>query len=220
MRTSLTGKFRSERRGAAAPRAVDLATQIAEADPNEQVELERGGLPAAVVASLASALDLPRTRLFELNPAWNAIPSGLISEAAGAKWFESRRSALLLVPSVIAPEEWWVLVNPEHPDLSAHGHRGDIAISNRRERRNGPPRSRGNASKRVGLSVMLHEVEHGRGNDQQNDDAEPRDRKLFLLARQRTTKTPQRPRIAGEFQHAKNSHEASRARTPKIDAAK
>lgn len=52
----------------------------------------------------------------KLGPAWNAIPSGLISEAAGAEWLESGRSALLLVPSVIAPEEWCVLVNPGHLD--------------------------------------------------------------------------------------------------------
>jgi putative toxin-antitoxin system antitoxin component (TIGR02293 family) len=52
--------------GFAAKHVVDLATQIAQAGPNEQVELERGGLPAAVVASLASALDLPRTRLLEM----------------------------------------------------------------------------------------------------------------------------------------------------------
>jgi RES domain-containing protein len=52
----------------------------------------------------------------KLGPAWKAVPSGLVSETAGSHWLRSQRCALLLVPSVIVPEEWCVLVNPTHPD--------------------------------------------------------------------------------------------------------
>jgi RES domain-containing protein len=57
--------------------------------------------------------------LSALGPAWKAIPSGAVSERAGSDWLKSRRSALLLVPSVIAPEEHCVLINPVHPDVKS-----------------------------------------------------------------------------------------------------
>ena len=51
-----------------------------------------------------------------IGPAWKAVPPGATSERAGSDWLRSRRSALLLVPSVMAPEEYCVLVNPAHSD--------------------------------------------------------------------------------------------------------
>jgi RES domain-containing protein len=36
--------------------------------------------------------------------------------ATGDAWIESRRSALLRVPSWIVPESYNVLINPAHPD--------------------------------------------------------------------------------------------------------
>jgi RES domain-containing protein len=37
--------------------------------------------------------------------------------AVGDAWIESRRSALLRVPSWIVPESYKVLINPAHPDV-------------------------------------------------------------------------------------------------------
>lgn len=54
-----------------------------------------------------------------LSPApvgWEAEPSGAVSLDAGDHWLASEDSALLLVPSVIVPEEFNVLVNPLHSD--------------------------------------------------------------------------------------------------------
>lgn len=53
-----------------------------------------------------------------LDPAWEAIPSGRTSVALGSSWLASLRCALLLVPSVIVPEEQVALINPRHPDAS------------------------------------------------------------------------------------------------------
>jgi RES domain-containing protein len=47
---------------------------------------------------------------------WDAGPPGKVSIDLGAGWLKSRRSALLLVPSVIVPEEQNVLINPQHTD--------------------------------------------------------------------------------------------------------
>ena len=63
-----------------------------------------------------SAVWAVRELLDPLPPGWDAIPSGTRSRKAGDAWVAARRSALLLVPSVIVPEEHNVLINPAHPD--------------------------------------------------------------------------------------------------------
>jgi type VI secretion system secreted protein Hcp len=45
---------------------VDVATEMALAEPMDQVELEREGLPAVVLAGLAQLMAVPRVRLFEM----------------------------------------------------------------------------------------------------------------------------------------------------------
>lgn len=47
---------------------------------------------------------------------WNAIPEGMASLDAGDAWLAGAASALLVVPSVVVPEECNVLINPQHPD--------------------------------------------------------------------------------------------------------
>lgn len=49
---------------------------------------------------------------------WDAIPAGMTSVDAGNGWAASGISALLLVPSVIVPEETNILINPAHPEAS------------------------------------------------------------------------------------------------------
>jgi RES domain-containing protein len=49
---------------------------------------------------------------------WDAIPGGRASVEVGSKWLSSLRTAILLVPSVIVPEERNALVNPRHPDAA------------------------------------------------------------------------------------------------------
>ena len=51
----------------------------------------------------------------DLPPAWAAIPAGMASVDVGARWLAALRSLVLLVPSVIVPEERVALVNPAHP---------------------------------------------------------------------------------------------------------
>ena len=46
---------------------------------------------------------------------WSAIPEGKVSLDTGDRWLRTARHALLVVPSVIVPEESNVLVNPRHP---------------------------------------------------------------------------------------------------------
>ena len=50
-----------------------------------------------------------------LPPAWSAIPAGRASVHFGADWLTSLRTPILLVPSVIVPEEPAALINTLHP---------------------------------------------------------------------------------------------------------
>ncbi len=59
-------------------------------------------------------LDLAR-----LPATWSAIPAGRASVKIGSEWLSSLRSAILLVPSVIVPEERASLINPRHPSADA-----------------------------------------------------------------------------------------------------
>ena len=50
---------------------------------------------------------------------WDAIPEGRVSRRIGSAWLAAKKSALLLVPSVVIEEENNVLINPEHADGKA-----------------------------------------------------------------------------------------------------
>jgi RES domain-containing protein len=50
-----------------------------------------------------------------LPPAWAAIPPGRASVRIGADWLRGGKTPILLVPSVIVPEEPVALINPLHP---------------------------------------------------------------------------------------------------------
>lgn len=54
----------------------------------------------------------------QLEPTWLAEPSGSATLELGTEWLKSTNSPLLLVPSVIVPEEYNALVNPAHPDAA------------------------------------------------------------------------------------------------------
>ncbi|WP_210359094.1 RES family NAD+ phosphorylase [Sphingomonas beigongshangi] len=85
------------------------------------VHLNAGGLPLnrylveiEVPADLWAAAE--STTASSLPIGWDAEPAGLVSTNFGTDWANSGRSALLMVPSVIIPEELNVLINPGHPD--------------------------------------------------------------------------------------------------------
>ena len=51
----------------------------------------------------------------ELPPNWADDIAG--TQSIGDRWLSEKRSLLLEVPSVLVPETWNVLVNPQHPDF-------------------------------------------------------------------------------------------------------
>jgi RES domain-containing protein len=50
-------------------------------------------------------------------PGWDTMPA-TVSKAFGEQWCVERRSAILIVPSVVARLDNNVLINPSHPDFA------------------------------------------------------------------------------------------------------
>lgn len=59
-----------------------------------------------------------RTELNPLPGGWDAIPSGLTGKRTGDGWVVTGKSAVLVVPSVIIPDEQNILINPVHPQTA------------------------------------------------------------------------------------------------------
>lgn len=75
----------------------DFASEIALAEPLDQVELEREGLPASVVAGLARLMAVPRVRIFEMLNLPRATMEKKISDDASLTGVANRRALNLLL---------------------------------------------------------------------------------------------------------------------------
>lgn len=84
------------------------------------VHLRSGGLPLnRYLVRIDVPDDVWAARQVLTPPAgWDALPAGMISVQAGEAWLMAKTSALLVVPSVIMPEESNALINPLHPDAA------------------------------------------------------------------------------------------------------
>jgi RES domain-containing protein len=49
---------------------------------------------------------------------WDAEPPGRVSRDFGSQWAADNKSLLLEVPSIVVAEEFNVLINPKHADIS------------------------------------------------------------------------------------------------------
>ncbi len=116
-----TGAKRSGGRWNAVGRAVLYAsTTRALACLETVVHLNAGGLPFnRYLVEVAIPLPLWKAARREtadsLPVGWDAEPAGLTSIQCGSDWMVARDAAIMLVPSVIVPEEFNVLIDPEHP---------------------------------------------------------------------------------------------------------
>ncbi|MDP3492589.1 MAG: RES family NAD+ phosphorylase [Hyphomonadaceae bacterium] len=85
------------------------------------VHLNAGGLPFnryLVEVDIPDAIWAAAQREIptSLPVGWDAQPAGRASVQFGTDWLKGKSSSLLLVPSAIVPEEWNVLINPDHSD--------------------------------------------------------------------------------------------------------
>ena len=103
---------------------VYCAESISLAAMETLVHLGAGGLPLnryLVSVEIPEAIWL-RRQILPLQTApvgWDALPTGKVSLDYGDAWLNLQASALLIVPSIVVPEECNILINPQHPDASS-----------------------------------------------------------------------------------------------------
>ncbi len=68
-----------------------------------------------VMADLPDDMSVERHDQNVLPPGWDA-ENNSVARGFGDLWLSEARSAILLVPSVVAKLEWNALVNPAHPE--------------------------------------------------------------------------------------------------------
>ncbi|MGK5053473.1 RES family NAD+ phosphorylase [Janthinobacterium sp. RB2P8] len=101
---------------------VYCSTSIALATLETVHYLRGGGLPFNRYLVRMAIPDVVWDARQVLDPfpgGWDAIPAGLSGKFAGDGWIAAGKTALLLVPSVIVPDEYNVLLNPGHADAVA-----------------------------------------------------------------------------------------------------
>lgn len=85
------------------------------------VHLNAGGLPFnRYLVEITIPDEVSGNALVEtangLRVGWDAEPAGLVSIQFGTAWVRAGAAAVVLVPAVMVPEEWNVLINPAHAD--------------------------------------------------------------------------------------------------------
>ncbi|MFO1271983.1 MAG: RES family NAD+ phosphorylase [Rubrivivax sp.] len=102
---------------------VYAAPTIAMAVLETAAHIDDGGLPLnryLVEITVPDATWKAREVLDQsrLDATWAAIPAGRGSVKPGSDWIKGGTAALLVVPSVIVPEESAVVINASHPDAA------------------------------------------------------------------------------------------------------
>lgn len=105
---------------AATEAVVYCAPTLAMAVLETAAHIDDSGLPLnkfVVLIEVPDAVWAQRevVALAALPTTWNTIPAGGGSVRFGSEWLASMRTALLVLPSVIVPEEDIALINPRHP---------------------------------------------------------------------------------------------------------
>jgi RES domain-containing protein len=69
-----------------------------------------------VTAEVPDGVSVERAAAAALPAGWDAHDAVAVARTFGDRWLEEGRTAILLVPSVVARAEWNALVNPAHPE--------------------------------------------------------------------------------------------------------
>jgi RES domain-containing protein len=87
--------------------------------------LAHAGIGSIPKNQRAISIDIPEIDIEAITaadvPGWD-LPGGSASRAYGDGWIREKRTAVLVVPSVVAREDSNVLINPAHPDFRGITH--------------------------------------------------------------------------------------------------
>ena len=90
--------------------SLELFVNLAPAAVPEELVAVEAALPEDVVTERIEVISLPSN--------WRTSPPPIELQEIGSTWLQSRRTAVLFVPSAVIPEEFNVLINPAHPDFA------------------------------------------------------------------------------------------------------
>ena len=77
-----------------------------------------GAMFSFIRADVPTDANIEYLEMDRLPPDWRNIPAPSTLAAIGDRWFRSRETAILAVPSAIIPVEYNYLINPTHPDFA------------------------------------------------------------------------------------------------------
>ncbi len=73
----------------------------------------------SIAIEIPKAIRVTRWTLRDLPSEWASNPPSARDQALGAEWIASAKTAVLVVPSAVLPDESNVLINPRHPDAAS-----------------------------------------------------------------------------------------------------
>lgn len=71
-----------------------------------------------VIGAVPEDVSVERVDAGQLPTGWDMLEDPRAAQGFGDRWLAEGRSAVLVVPSVVARLEWNALVNPTHPDAA------------------------------------------------------------------------------------------------------
>ena len=100
---------------------IYTATSLSLAALEVLVHFDHDLIPGSFVAfavEIPATVRLQRLTARQLPPNWRTLPAPDETKDLGTRWFKSRRTVGLVVPSALVPQEQNILLDPTHPDFS------------------------------------------------------------------------------------------------------
>jgi RES domain-containing protein len=82
-----------------------------------EIEDAEGLELASTWAEIPETVSVETLPLSQLPANWTDLIAPVTLASIGDEWLKSGRTAVLIVPSAIIPQEYNYLLNPEHPDF-------------------------------------------------------------------------------------------------------
>lgn len=69
--------------------------------------------------SISDEINISKLEIEDLPAHWKQFPAPYSLGILGTKWCTAGKTAILKVPSVVVPNEWNILLSPDHPQFSS-----------------------------------------------------------------------------------------------------
>lgn len=97
--------------------SLNLSLAVLEALVHLDQDLVPGGYVSLRI-EVPGGVSIKNLNREDLPANWNEPRAGSLLRKTGDAWLEEATSAGLMVPSVIVPEEFSLILNPDHPEMA------------------------------------------------------------------------------------------------------